>query len=189
MTALPKTENNRLEKRVRTISLTLMILGGIPVLARFFGVAFVPSPIWLSWAFWPACVVGAISGATALWAVHLSLSEGIQLSEPIKTTLSILFMPLVGALAGFLIVAATIPMVVSLPSFRTVEITFVVSDPNMGDYRKCPRPIALKDTARAVNVVCDVPNSIRRRLRTGRQIILVGPGSGVGVFPTHFRLP
>ncbi|WP_299899542.1 hypothetical protein [uncultured Ruegeria sp.] len=189
MTALPKTENTRLEKRIRTISLTLMILGGIPVLARFFGVGFVPSPTWVSWTFWPACVVGALSAALALWAIHLSLSEGIQLSEPIKTTLSIFFMPLVGAFAGFLVVAATIPMVVSLPSIHTVEITFVVSDPNMGDSRKCPRPIALKDTARAINVVCDVPNSIRRRLQTGRQIILVGPGSSVGVFPTHFRLP
>lgn len=189
MSAQSKTESEKLEKLVRTTSLTLIALGGAPVLTRFIGVPFVPSPSWVSWTFWPACVVGALSAAIALWAVHLSLSEGIQFSASLTTFLAILFMPVVGAFTGFLIVAATTPMLLSLPSFRTVEITFVVSDPDMGGHRRCPRPVALKDTARAINVICDVPKGVRSSLRTGRQIVLVGPGTDFGVFPTQFHLP
>ncbi len=181
--------NQKLERLVRIASLILVFLGGTPVLIRFVGVPFVPSPSWVSSVFWPACVVGAISGAIALWAVHLSLTDGVQNSDPLKTVLAILFLPLVGFAAGNLIITATIPLLVSIPSSKPVEVTFVVGDPNMGDYRRCPRPISLQDTAPAVNMVCDVPDSVRRRLRTGRTVVLVGVGSKLGVFPRDFRLP
>lgn len=171
------------------IGIALVLLAGSPVLVDLLSVDFVPSEAWVLSVFWPACVVGVLAGAGALWAVHRSLNDGIQNSDPIKTVFAVLLAPIFGFYSGYLAVTASIPMLTAIASFKVSEIEFTVEDANVTDKRRCPRPISLEGIPYGVEVVCGVPGSVRSHLTSGNKVFLIGYGSSLGIFPYQARLP
>ncbi|PSL18560.1 hypothetical protein CLV88_110141 [Shimia abyssi] len=151
------------------------------------GSQFLPSTYWAKVTYFPRIVIAAIM---CLHGLHL-FKKNAEINERIygkfKRAFIIIVSPLLCYGFAALTLTATFPMKWALFASETVEIEFVVDNPNRRNRKYCRRSISLEGLPPGLDRICGVTEDFASRLEAGSKIVVIGQGTSIGVFPRRLR--
>lgn len=157
----------------------------LPILAKILGYQFLPSIEWLNRTFLIGIGAGLLSSAGAVWIVCKRIAT-IPGSE-VRKAVAVIGAPFLGYFVGKHAVVYAVPMIIALVAGAQVELSFTVADSNRHFSSRCPSSIELQSFPLIFNRLCGVPEEVRRNLASGRQIIVGGRGTSLGVYADRLR--
>ncbi|MBP1874011.1 hypothetical protein J2Z19_003730 [Ensifer adhaerens] len=160
--------------------------GALPLLAKMFGIQFLPSTEWLNRTFLVGICAGLFSGGGAVWIVARRLSS-IPGGGEVRKAVAVIGAPFLGYFVGRHAVVYAGPMIIALVAGAQVELSFTVADANRHYSSRCPSSIELQGFPIIFNRLCGVPEEVRRNLSSGKEIIVSGRGTGLGVYVDRLR--
>ena len=107
---------------------------------------------------------------------------------PLMRALMFLFLPFLSYWLAVASITTTFPMIWAISAGRSVEIEFVVADPDLRNRKYCRQSIKLEGLPLALDTLCGVDEKFASELLEGSRIIFVGEGTDLGVFVNGAKL-
>ena len=164
-----------------------MLVGGVaPIVAQIFDRPFLPSRSWFELTGTFAYGLAALCFLVAwplLFVKRAGEAGGRRGSGLVGRFLVSTFGAAMLAWAAGATIVATCPMALALAAGKKVVLRYEVDDATRSRAgRRCGSPVILRNMPMGLSAVCNVPENIRRHLRTGMQVELEGWGTSNGLF-------
>jgi len=149
------------------VGASLSLLGAFPILTVMVGYHYLPTPAWVSEAYWFSSILGVYVGGVSLWTVQRNSKRNGGFGKGIKFALTLLFAPVLGFWLGSFAVTAGGPMIAAIIVGDQVEIQYQVLEANGRNDRRCSGPIKVDGMPYALDELCNFPESLRQKLTPG----------------------
>jgi hypothetical protein len=145
------------------------------------GQKWVPSLEWISQINTVATMMGCVSAA---WFFGAALCSEKELTDWGKFTrvLTIILSPIFFYFLARNATVVFVPMFLALVAGHEIELPFIVSDTD-ASRKGCSDAIEIADQLILHDKICGIPLAIKRGLKAGDKVMVVGRGNDFGVFP------
>jgi hypothetical protein len=165
------------------IFIAVLLAGGLPLIGQFLGLRFMPSPDYLDMINIPALAfVSVLAFFVARGLMIYELKNASTQRSDWRKRLVFVPIALLVMTTGYLSVAVTLPMAMTILNSRPAEQILVAGKQPVGLQRGCSGKVNLAYPHILYNSLCKVPAETRASIKQGNSLRLTGKGNWAGIF-------